>query len=565
MLKLKVKCDIMKVLKVDLSLEKTSYDKLPSSYLKFIGGKGIATKLLLEYLPPKTDPFSPDNLLIFATGPLNGIALSGASRLTCHFKSPLTNGYGESQCGGYIAHAFKKAGIDILLIKGRSDSPVYLLIENGKDGEDGKGEAIIEDASNLWGRDSFETEKILLKKHGGEILTIGQAGENLVRFACINHRKGRQFGRGGAGAVMGSKNLKAIVVKGDKEVKPANPEKLKEFRKWLNDSARKTHASMTKYGTPGIMALTNEANVLPTRYWQKGSFEEVEKINAEALSKYVVKSTACFACSVACGKIVKTAEVEVEGPEYETLFALGSLCENSDLEDLIKAAELCDRYAMDTITAGNVIAYWMALGKAEFGDSKRIIKLIEKIALRREEGDLLAEGVKRVAEKLNSEKEPIHVKGLEPAGYHPAGLFGMALAYATSPRGACHMRSCAYRPNLVGAIDRFSVEGQAALVKDLEDFYAVVDSMVLCRFLCLPIIGPIYWKELSKLYEIVTGEKMEVEDLKKAGEEIVNLIREFNLREGMDGETLPKTFLKAIGEDNFRRMLEEYHSLRGWN
>ncbi len=551
----------MKITTIDLSKKAIKTDHIPENLEKrFIGGKGIATKLLLDYLPPKVDALSPENLLIFATGPLNGIALSGASRLTCHFKSPLTGGYGESQCGGYIAHEFKKAGIDVLMIKGRAEDAVYVLVEDGS--------IEIRDASDLWGKDAFETEEILKERHGGEILAIGQAGENLVRFACINHRKGRQFGRGGAGAVMGAKRLKAIVVKGSEKIKPANTEKLKEFRKWLNDSARKTHAGMTKYGTPGIMALTNEANVLPTRYWEKGSFDEVEKINAEALSKYVVRSTACYACSVACGKIVKTAEAEVEGPEYETLYALGSLCENSNLEDLIKAAELCDRYGMDTITAGNVIAYWMAIGKAEFGDSGRIIELIEKIAFRKEEGDLLAEGVKRVAERMNSEFEPVHIKGLEPAGYDPRGLYGMALAYATSPRGACHMRSCAYRPNLVGAVDRFSVEGQAALVKDLEDFYAVVDSMVLCRFLCLPIIGPIYWKELAELYEIVTGKKIEVEGLKRVGEEIVNLAREFNLREGIsadkDKETLPKKFLKAIGEDNFRRMVEEYYSLRGW-
>ncbi|MBO8182581.1 MAG: aldehyde ferredoxin oxidoreductase family protein [Archaeoglobus sp.] len=548
----------MNLLKVDLTTREAKWETLSSDYLRFLGGKGIATKLLLDLLPPKVDAFSAENLLIFATGPLNGIALSGASRLTCHFKSPLTNGYGESQCGGYIAHEFKKAGLDILLIKGKASSPAYILVENGK--------VSIEDASHLWGKDAFETEEILKEKHGGEILAIGQAGENLVRFACINHRKGRQFGRGGAGAVMGSKRLKAIVVKGSKEnlPKPADPERLKQFRRWLNESVKKTHTSMTKYGTPGIMSLTNEANVLPTRYWQKGSFDEVEKINAEALAKYVVKSTACFACSVACGKLVKAGDVELEGPEYETLFALGSLCENSNLEDLIKAAELCDRFAMDTITAGNAIAYWMALGKAEFGDSAKIIELIEKIAFRRDEGDLLAEGVKRVSESLSADKEPIHVKGMELAGYDPRGLFGMALAYATSPRGACHMRSCAYRPNLVGAIDRFSVEGQAELVKDLEDFYAVVDSMVFCRFLCLPIIGPIYWKELAKLYEIVAGKAMPVEKLRKLGEEIVNLAREFNLREGVKQDTLPKAFLKAIGEENFRAMIEEYYRLRGW-
>jgi aldehyde:ferredoxin oxidoreductase len=468
----------------------------------------------------------------------------------------MTNGYGESQCGGYIAHEFKRAGIDVLIVRGRSERPVYILVEDG--------DVSIEDASDLWRKDSFKTEDLLRAKHGGEILTIGQAGENLVRFACINHRKGRQFGRGGAGAVMGSKKLKAIVVKGGGKVKPANPEKLREFRRWLNESVRKTHQSLTKYGTPGIMSLTNEAGVLPTRYWEKGRFEDVEKINADALSKYVVRSTSCFACSVACGKVVRTDDAEVEGPEYETLFALGSLCENSNLEDIIKSAELCDRYSMDTITTGNVIAYWMHLGKARFGDSKAIIDLVEKIAFRRDEGDLLAEGVKRIADKLGKGAKGIHIKGLEPAGYDPRGLYGMALAYAVSPRGACHMRSCVYRPNLTGSIDRFSPEGQAELVKDLEDFYAVVDSMVLCRFLCLPVIGPIYWEELSNLYEIVTGERMEVENLKKVGEKIVNLAREFNLREGVVDEGLPKIFTDSIGRERFERMVREYYDLRGW-
>ncbi len=546
----------MKITAIDLSKKEIKTDRISEDLEKrFIGGKGIATKLLLDYLPPRIDALAPENLLIFATGPLNGITLSGASRLTCHFKSPLTGGYGESQCGGYIAHEFKKAGIDILMIKGRAENAVYLLIEDEN--------VEIKDASDLWGKDAFEVEEVLKERHDGETLVIGQAGENLVRFACINHRKGRQFGRGGAGAVMGAKKLKAVVVRGSGKIEPADNEKFKEFRKWLNDSAKKTHAGMTKYGTPGIMALTNEAGVLPTKYWEKGRFDEVEKINAEALSKYIVKSTACYACSVACGKIVRTSEAEVEGPEYETLYALGSLCENSNLEDLIKAAELCDRYGMDTITTGNVIAYWMAIGKAEFGESKKIIELIEKIAFREGEGDTLAEGVRRVAERMDS-VEGIHIKGMEPAGYDPRGLYGMALAYATSPRGACHMRSCAYRPNLVGALDRFSVKGQAELVKDLEDFYAVVDSMVLCRFLCLPIIGPIYWKELAELYEIVTGRKTSVEELKRTGEDIVNLTREFNLREGVDKEVLPRKFLSAIGEENFQRMVDEYYSLRGW-
>jgi aldehyde:ferredoxin oxidoreductase len=545
----------LRLLTVNLSSMEVSFSSL-DQFTDLFGGKGVATKLLLENLPAGVDPLSPENLLIFATGPLNGINLSGASRLTCHFKSPLTGGYGESQCGGYIAHEMKKARIDILMIKGKAANPVYLIIEDEK--------VEIMDADDIWGKDSFETEDILKDRHGGEILNIGQAGENLVRFACINHRKGRQFGRGGAGAVMGSKKLKAIVVRGSKKPEPADPEGLREFRRWLLEALKKTHTSLMNYGTPGIMSLANEAGVLPTRYWEKGSFDGVEKINAEALKKYVVRHTSCYGCVVACGILVKTENAEVEGPEYETLYALGSLCENSNLEELIKASELCDRFGMDTITAGNIIAFWMSSGKVDFGDSEKIIELIRKIAFREDEGDVLAEGVKRAKDKLRLEIEAIHVKGLEPAGYDPRGLFGMALAYATSPRGACHMRSCAYRPNLTGKLDRFSIEGQAALVKDFEDFYAVVDSMVFCRFLCLPVIGPIYWEELAKLYRIVTGIEITVEELKKKGEEIVNLTREFNLREGLKDESLPSKFLNSIGKDNFRKMLDEYYRLRGW-
>ncbi len=535
----------MRALEVNLS-ESEIYERDLEKYADFFGGKGVAVNLMLEEIPRGTDPLSEENILIFGTGPLNGINLSGASRATCHFKSPMTNGYGESQCGGFLAYEMKKAGLDFILIKGAAEKPVYLLVDR------------------LWGKDAFETEEYLREKHSGEVLSIGQAGENLVRFACITHRKGRQFGRGGAGAVMGAKKLKAIVVKGKGRVEVANPEALKEFRQWLNERLRETHRSLMVYGTSGMMALVNELGVLPTRYWQKGRFDGAEKISGEELKKHFVKDKSCYGCYVGCGKLARANGAETE-IEYETLFALGALCENSDLARLLKAAELCDRYGMDTITTGNVIAYWMALGKADFGDAAKALELVDKIAFRRDEGDLLAEGVKEVAERLKAEVEPVHVKGLEPAGYDPRGLFGIAIGYATSPRGACHMRSCAYRPNLTGHLKRLSTEGQAEMVKDYEDFYAVMDSMVYCRFLCLPIIGPIYWEELSRLYEIVTGEKVEVEQFKRVGERINNLAREFNLREGVKDYSLPKTLLKDIGEENFQKMLSEYFRLRGWS
>lgn len=562
----------MNLVKVDLTKKEIKTLEISKDWEKsYLGGKGIATKLLYEELPPKIDPFSPQNVIIFGTGPINGIALPGASRITCVFKSPMTFAYGESQCGGYLALEFKRAGVDFLYITGKAEKPIYLAIQDG--------EVEIKDASHIWGKDTFETEEILRKDEGGEVLSIGQAGENLVRFACITHRRGRQFGRAGAGAVMGSKNLKAVVVRGSKEIDVAHPEELKEFRRWLINTARERLQSLSKYGTPGIMALTNVAGVLPTRYWTKGSFDGFEDINAEAVLKYVKRHNACYGCTVACGIIARSEEAEVEGPEYETLYALGSLCENRDLKSIIKAAELCDRYGVDTISTGNAIAFLMACSEkgevdenVKFGDGDKVIELVKKIALRKGIGDILAEGTKRASEILRVSVEPIHVKGLEPAGYDPRGLYGMALGYAVSPRGACHMRSCAYRPNLAGVVDRFSPEGQAALVKDLEDMYCVVDSFVLCRFLCLPVIGPILWDELARLYRIVTGVKVAVEELKRIGERIYNLTRKFNEREGVREDKLPSFFFKSplrvygkevvVREEDFKRMLEEYYRLR---
>ena len=560
----------MHILQIDLSkgiskITKTEYSK------EYIGGKGVATKLLYDELKPGVDALSPENIIIFGIGPINGVNLPGASRLTCVFKSPMTNGYGESQCGGFIAPEFRKAQIDFLLIKGRAKKPVYLVIDDG--------DVEIRDASHLWGKDCYETEDVLRKDHNGEVLSIGQAGENLVRFACITHRKGRQFGRCGSGAVMGSKNIKAIVVKGSRDIEVHDAEELKEFRRWLIDSVVSKLKGMTKYGTPQMIPLVNEAGVLPTRYWEKGTFEFVEEIGAEKLKNFVIKNTSCYACPVACGKIRKLKDVEVEGPEYETLFAFGSLCYNSDMESIMRANDLCDRYGMDTISAGNVIAFFMACSergeveeKISFGDGEGMLELIRKIAFREGIGNILAEGVKRAAEILKTSVEPIHVKGLEPAGYDPRGLYGMALAYVTSQRGACHMRSCAYRPNLSGAIDRFSASGQAELVKNLEDFYCVVDSLVYCRFLCLPLIG-MGWEDVSRLLKIVTGVEYPVKKLKRIGENIHNLTVKFNEREGVKNGRLPKKFFTTpikiydksfvIREDEFERMLKEYHDLRG--
>ena len=546
---------MLRLLRVDLT--KNSVDLADVDFDELIGGKGVATKLLFE-TPRGVDPLSPENAIIFGIGPLSGIRLSGSSRMTCVFKSPLTFGYGESQCGGFIAHEMKKSGIDIVYIKGKAKKPVYLLIEDGK--------AEIKDAAHLWGKDCYQTEEILRRDEGGEVLSIGPAGENLVRYACITHRRGRQFGRCGAGAVMGSKKLKAVVVKGSGDI--FNSPELEKFREWLRENVLPKLEGMREFGTPVMLALTNKMGVLPTKYWSETSFAGWEKIDAEKIKKYVRRKSSCYACAVACGKIVEIDGLTVEGPEYETLFSFGPLCANDDLKTIVRANDLCDRLGLDTISTGNVVAFYMA--HLDDFDSSKIPELIEKIAYRMDEGNILAEGVYRAAKSLQSLVEPVHVRGLEPPGYDPRGLYGMALGYLTSQRGACHMRNCAYRPNLTGVVDRTSTRGQAEMVKDLDDFYCVVDSLVLCRFLCLPVIG-MYWEDISKLIKIVTGREIEVSKLKEIGARIWKMTWEFNKREGCEAR-FPKTFFKPVvhedrtfqlKEEDFNEMVKKYFELRG--
>lgn len=581
-----------KILRVNLSQRKIQTENLSEEMCReYIGGKGFGAKILYEETTPRTDPYNPSNPLIFATGPLNGTTLSGAAKFCAVFKSPLTEIWGESQCGGYFAPLLKYAGYDMVIINGRSEKPVYITV---KDDEVG-----VKDASHLWGKDTFETERTIKEDHGKkfQVLSIGPAGENLVRYACISHAGGRQFGRCGGGAVMGSKRLKALAVSGSGSVEISRPDKFDDFRRELNEKIRERLKSLTEYGTPAIMALTNTMGTLPTKYWSEGRFEGFERINATAVKRMVKRSKACFACSVACGKVSEIkagpyAGTVVEGPEYETLFAFGSLCGNDSLESITKANEICDRVGIDTISAGNVIAFAMECyerglitkedtegEKLTFGNHEAIISVLRKIAYREGIGDILAQGVRKAAKIIgkDAEKLAVHVKGLEPPGYDPRGLKGVALAYAVSCRGACHLRHMAYRPNLTGKppfgkgkIDRLSHSGQARMVKELEDFYTLIDSMVLCKFVCLPTIGPILWEELTRLYSIVTGVRVKKKELVTLATRINNLVRSFNVREGIDRAdgTLPERFTKErvegriVKKEKLETMVDDYYRNR---
>lgn len=567
-------------------------------YEKYIGGVGLGVKLLIDNTPPRIEPFSSENLLVFSIGPAEGLVFPSAARMAAVFKSPLTGFFGESLCGGYIGTELARAGLDALVVKGASTDPVYLLVEDSK--------VEIKNASHLWGLDTHATEKELWGELG-EVMTasIGPAGENLVRFACIVHGlymhekkklRGGFFGRTGGGAVMGSKKLKAIAIRGNYKIEPIDDGKLNEFRDRVVRLAREKLQTLTKYGTSAIMVLTNSTGSLPTRYYEGGSFLDYEKIGPETFNKlYVKKRITCFACPVACGRHSEASNgLEMEGPEYETLFSLGPLTYIDDLEAILRANDLANRLGLDTITTGNVVAFAMYLAEKglikeewlRFRDSEAIVKAVEMIAYRRGLGDILAEGVKKASEKLNVSEYAVHVKGLEFPGYDPRALKGVALAYAVSARGACHLRHVAYRPNLVGAhpfnpevkVDRLSYDGHVEYVIELEDFHVIVDSMILCKFYCLPIIGPLLWRELSEIYHLATGKSVNPVEFRKKGEAINNLIRVYNLREGLrkDDDMLPPRMYSEplkfgasqgqnIDIQKFMKMLEEYYRLRGWS
>ncbi|MEN2974924.1 MAG: aldehyde ferredoxin oxidoreductase family protein [Candidatus Caldarchaeales archaeon] len=587
-----------KIALVDLSYSSVKYIELDRSiYDRFIGGVGLGAKILIDNTPPRVDPLSTENIIVFTIGPVEGPGLPSDARMSAVFKSPLTGFFGESLCGGYVGTELAKAGLDGLVVKGASRKPIYLLVKDGA--------VDINDASHLWGLDTYETEKELWREIGESMtLAIGPAGENLVRYACIVHGlymhekknlRGGFFGRTGGGAVMGSKKLKAIAIQGEYQVELAVTGDFIELRNTITRLAREKLQGLTKFGTSGIMSLTNTTGSLSTRYYEGGSFPGYEKIGPETLNKlYVKRKATCYVCPVACGRHSETSDnIKVGGPEYETLYAIGALTYVDNLDLIIKANDLANRFGMDTISAGNTIAFAMYMVEKglvnedwlRFGEGEAVLKILEMIAYRRGLGEVLAEGVKRASEKLKAEKYAIHVKGLEFPGYDPRALKGVALAFAISARGACHLRHVAYRPNLVGAhpfnpdikIDRLSYDGHVEYVLELEDFYAVIDSMILCKFYALPVIGPLLWREVAEIYYRVTGKRIAPSELRKNGEIINNLIRIYNIREGLrlEDDMLPERIFseplkfgnssgEKVDKERFLKMLEEYYRLRGW-
>lgn len=580
-----------KILIVDLKAHATSIEKTDLNAAKnFIGAKGLGAKILFDKLPKGTDPLSPKNILMFTTGPLTGTSVQTSGRGTVVTKSPQTGLYLDSHFGGIFAAEMKKAGWDFIILKGKSEKPVYIAINSDS--------VEFKDASEIWGKECLVTHNWLQQTEGRvRTAVIGPAGENLVKFSSITIDGHRHAGRGGSGAVMGSKNLKAIAVAGNSKIPLHEP---KEFRKKTNEVLKKIKEDdfvplRKEFGTPYWVKLVNDEGFIPTRNYQEGYFEQGDALSAETMKERIVDASgACFNCIIACWNksSIKSGPhkgLSLVGPEYETLALMGSNLGIGSVEDVAYLNERCNELGMDSISLGGVLGFAVeayekgAISREDLGGNdigwgkvEKLAKLIDDIAHRNGRvGAVLAEGVRIASEKLGkgSKEYAVHAKGLEIPGYDPRGAFGMGLAYATSDRGACHQRAWIAKAELYDPeLNRFSFEKKARLVKDVQDERAAFFSLVLCDF------APISEEDCVEMWNLATGFDHTVESYLKAGERIWNLIRLFNLREGLppSSDKLPSRFFKdsftkgpargkVLSEDEFQKSLEEYYTFRGWN
>lgn len=570
------------ILIIDLT-EKTYYSEDVSEevYTNYLGGKGLASYLLLAKNKAGIDPLSPENNFIIATGPANDTPIWGTSRYGVFTKSPLTGLISHSYSGGRIAEPISRTGYDAIVIKGMSDKPIYIEISDER--------VLFHDAGDIWGLDAYQTEDTILNKTGKKssgAMVIGPAGERLVRFASVVNNRWRCAGRTGVGAVLGSKMVKGIVFHGNKKRAIADPEAAKRFKDEWHKKITETYPSSSykKMGTTGLVAIINTLEAFPTRYWKEGRVDGWENISGETLhSTYNVKPHACNRCLLACGRLTTINEgtyagLKIEGPEYETIYAFGGLCLIKRLDEVMYLNDICDRLGMDTITGGNLAAFAIEASKMgkvnekiDYGDVDAISRLLYCIAYREGIGELLADGIVRTAREWGMEDIAIHVKGMEPAGYDPRYFKAMGLAYATSDRGACHLRSTAFRAELAGLIPPEQIEGKAEVFIDFEDRLTLQDALILCRF-----YRDLYlWDELASIVRITTGMDTNKEDLRRIASNISDIARHFNIREGLTkaDDTLPQRLFDeplgsrkdTITKEQLEYMKEDYYRLRGWD
>jgi aldehyde:ferredoxin oxidoreductase len=578
-----------RLLHVDLGSGRSVFRALEESRLRqYLGGVGLGTTLLHEYAPADVDPLSPANPLIFTSAPLVGTGLTTTAKFAVVTKSPLTGFIADSLSSSHFALELKRLGIDALVITGQAASLAYVFI---------RGDHVeIRAAAHLRGKSPHETESSIraeLSCPDAWVASIGIAGEHRVRFATISN-EGRHAGRGGVGAVMGSKNLKAVALRGDGETSVAHPEGVEAIADSLR---RRSLGSVTdKYrrvGTVANLGVFNRLGTLPTRNFQQATFEDAEALSGETLTQnHFSRRHGCAFCTIRCERLFRprSGNGDEQRLEYETLFALGPLCGISDPDCVLQAAGLCDRYGLDSISTGGTLAWAMEAGEKgllpearaiglRFGDGDGVLAAIHAIARREGAGALLAEGSKRAALETggNSADWAIHVKGLELPGYDPRSLKTMALGLAVSPRGACHNRSGAYEADFSGEVDRFHGDAaRGSTVAASEDFATVLDSMIICKFLRKCFTD--FYAEAAELLSHVTGWSYTGADLRRTGERIHTAKKLFNIRERWQPEDdwLPQRLLterlptgvgKGVGlmPDELRDMVRGYYQARNWD
>jgi aldehyde:ferredoxin oxidoreductase len=588
-----------KVLSVDLTTQKISHEIFEEEVLrKYIGGSGLGAKILYERTSEKTDPLSPENVLIFMTGPFAGTMVPTSGRHEIITKSPLTGIYAESDAGGNFGINLKKSGYDGVVFEGCSKSPSYLFISNGQ--------VSLIDAKEIWGLDTHATDAFLKEKYGKQvhISCIGPAGEKKVLISGISHdgQDSRLAARAGVGAVMGSKNLKAIVVQGTDKVAINNREALIEKLKKRIPEIREKTQGLTSFGTAVGVVSAEATGDMPLKNWKQGNWDSAEQISGQYMAQTILrKNYRCGSCPIGCGRDIEFeygehGTITGAGPEYETIAMFGGSCLIDDLEAISYMNTLCNKLGLDTISTGSVIAFTMELyengllSKNEldgidvtWGNVEATIQLIEKIGHSEGIGKLLGKGVRKISEIVggNSAEYAIHVKGLELPGHDPRAFNSMAVGYATSNRGACHVQGGSYffeksviMPELGynKPLDRLGTEGKGKLNVDSQNIMSLMDSLKLCKFI---LYGGATLTDILEWINDVVGWEMTLDELMEAGNRIFNLKRMYNVRCGISkkDDTLPERILKQPRNDTgtgnnlppLEKMLNEYYEHRGWD
>lgn len=590
-----------KFLRINLSSGAIQKENLSADLIEYIGGTGFCARILFDELKAGIDPLGPENKCIIATGPLSATMFSQGGRYMMAAKSPLTGIWGEAHCGGYFGPEIKYSGYDMIILEGESEKPVYLVIKDD--------DVQLKDAGHLWGKLTDETTDIIRKEEDlEEIACIGPAGENLVRFAAIITDKSRAAARSGLGAVWGKKKLKAIAVRGTKDITVSDPEKFRELCqdahwRYLEGPEAENLDPLRKYGTPNLVEIENAIGRFPTRNHKKGVYDKVDLIGSKVLrDNFRLARHACFGCKIQCKFVSHSGRHKLigEGPEYETVVSLGSGCLIEDPADMVYANHLCNQLGMDTISCGSSISFAMechehGLIKEEINwhDGTKMIRLVRDIAYRRGIGDLLAEGVRRAAERIGggADKFAMHVKGQEISGQDGRAHKSIGLTHAISVRGADHLRALSCideigypeiarrrygEEHLAASIDRLSEEFKGKMVYDCERFYAIVDSLILCKYGTMyPLVY--WWPDIPDILYATTGIEYfkDLKNLNLSADKICLLRRAFNQREGLSrrDDTLPDRQLYEPEDEGPAKgqlchldiMLDDYYQLWGFD